>query len=148
MSEFSEEQRKLITSLDAGSWSFSDERVFIENLFVGRFNNFLLVFSLFLTAGFANSFNQHRHIVFYIGASVLSMMWVPLLRAYKKLDFVLRIIFRQMPSHPTRMIEEIMKIGGYKPRFANTKLMGITTPAVCILILLLVGIAINFEVLK
>lgn len=33
-------------------WSFSQEREFIENLFVGRFNTFMIVFSLFFLQGF------------------------------------------------------------------------------------------------
>lgn len=146
--EFSDEQKSLIESLDVGSWSFSDEREFIENLFVGRFGNFLLVFSLFLTAGFANSFSERRYLVFYIGAAVLAVMWLPLLRAYKKLDSVLKIIFREMPGHPARAIEEIMKLEGYKPWFPNTRFMGIFTPGICVLILLWIGVAVNFGLLE
>ena len=32
---------KIVESLDVGGWSFSDEREFVENLYVGRFNCFL-----------------------------------------------------------------------------------------------------------
>ena len=44
---------KLIKKLDEGNWSLSDERVFMEKLYVGRFNYFLVVFSLLRTLSFA-----------------------------------------------------------------------------------------------
>jgi len=46
--------QKLIDELDFGE--FNEERKWLEELFIKRFNNFLVVFSLIVTAGFANSF--------------------------------------------------------------------------------------------
>jgi len=90
----------IIKSLDVSGWNLSLEREFIENLYVGRFNYFLLVFSLFVTAGFANNYTSLKSIVFYAGAVLLFMVWLLLYRAYKKHDRILRLIFSEMTSHP------------------------------------------------
>ena len=84
---------KLIDSLKVGDWSFSDEREFMENLYVGRFNYFLIVFSLFMTAGFANTFSSYKFLVFFVGALILFLAWLPLYRGYKKHDRIMRIMF-------------------------------------------------------
>ena len=69
-----EEIDKIVESLDIGGWSFSDEREFMENLYVGRFNYFLVIFSLFLTAGFANTFTIYKSVVFYVGGFILFLV--------------------------------------------------------------------------
>ncbi len=61
----------IISALDVSGWNLSKEREFIENLYVGRFNYFLLVFSLFVTAGFANNYTSLKSLVFYAGAVLL-----------------------------------------------------------------------------
>lgn len=111
------EIEKIVESLDVGVWSFSNEREFIENLYVGRFNYFLVIFSLFLTAGFANTFTIYKSVVFYVGGFILFLVWLPLYRGYKKHDRIMRIIFRNKPDHPANKIESIMQLEGYKPKY-------------------------------
>ncbi len=92
--ENKKEINEIIEALDISGWTFSDEREFMENLYVGRFNYFLVVFSLFMTAGFANNFKLYKSLVFYIGGIVLFLFWLLLYRGYKKHDRILKIIFK------------------------------------------------------
>ena len=139
---------KLINKLEATGWNLTNEREFVENLFVGRFNYFLVVYSLFMTAGFANSFQSLKYLVFYLGALILTMCMVPLFRAYYKHDRILRIIFKYKKEHPAYQIEEILKEWKYKHYFTVSKWMGIYIPSVCILTLITIGIFINTGLLK
>ncbi|MBQ1782664.1 MAG: hypothetical protein II007_03335 [Gammaproteobacteria bacterium] len=148
MSYENEDVENIISSLDIGDWSLSDEREFIENLHVGRFNYFLVVFSLFMTAGFANSFTTYKSLVFYIGAFVLILVWLPLYRGYKKHDRILKIIFRNKANHPANKIEKLMELEGNKSKYRVSKLMGIYIPGVCILVLFGVAIAISSGCIK
>jgi len=117
------------------------EREFIENLFVGRYNHFLIVFSLFMTAGFANAVTTHKSLVFYVGAVLLILVWLPLFRGYQKHDQIMRIIFRLKERHPANAIERIMKLDGYDPQYKVSVLIGIVVPWVCIITLLSFAIA-------
>ncbi len=137
----------MIKSLDVSDWTLSDEREFMENLYVGRFNYFLVVFSLFITAGFANAFQNYKYIVFYVGAFVLFLVWLLLYRGYKKHDRIMRIIFNDKKDHPAAIIEDIMKIEGYKPKYRVSRLMGVYIPWVCIGFLLFIAILVNFGIL-
>lgn len=129
--------------LKVGDWTISNEREFFENLYVGRFNYFLVVFSLFLTAGFANNFTNLKYIVFYAGFLVLLACWIPLYRGFKKHDRIMRIIFNDVLEHPAAIIEKIMREEGYKPYFKVSYWMGIYIPFLCITILLVTGIVIH-----
>jgi hypothetical protein len=143
-----ESRDEIIKSLDVSGWTLSDERELVENLYVGRFNYFLIVFSLFITAGFANTFQEFKSMVFYVGAFVLFLIWLLLYRGYKKHDRIMRIIFNNTKDHPAAKIESVMKIEGYKPRYKVSKLMGVYIPWVCISFLLAIAIFVNCGVLK
>ena len=131
-----------------GDWSFSNEREFLENLFVGRFNYFLVVFSLFLTAGFANNFTKFKYLVFYFGFIILSTCWITLYRGFKKHDRIMKLMFNDIKDHPASVIEKIMKKEGYKPKCRVSYWMGIYVPVLCILFLLITGISIHMGYLK
>ncbi len=132
----------IIASMDVSDWTLSQEREFLENLYVGRFNFFLVVFSLFVTAGFANNFSTYKAAVFVAGSVVLFLLWLTLFRAYRKLDRVLRIIFRDKPDHITSKIERIMRLEGFDPRYRVSRLMGVYIPWLCIIVLLAAAVAI------
>lgn len=140
--------KEIIESLDISGWTFSNEREFVENLYVGRFNYFLLVFSLFLTAGFANNFASYKSIVFYAGAFILFLVWLLLYRGYKKHDRILRIIFNDKKDHPAAKLEDILKKEGYKPKYKVSKLMGVYIPWFCIIFLMAIAVLISCNVLK
>jgi len=137
----------MLKELDCGKWTLSDERAFFENLFAGRFNFFLIAFSLFVSAGFANNFTKMKYLVFYFGAFLLFLCWLTLLRALVKFDLIFEILFNQR-KHPIFILQKIAKNGGYKPRFNNSRLMGVYIPFVCILFLIVMGILINIGVMN
>jgi hypothetical protein len=141
-----EEISALVQSIDIDV--LAKEREFIENLFVGRFNYFIVVFSLFMTAGFANAITpNNKDLVFYAGALVLFLVWLPLFRGYRKHDRIMMLIFRDRSDHPAHAIERIMQIEGYTPRYRVSLLMGVTIPWVCIAILLAFALAISRQFL-
>lgn len=141
-----EEISALVQSIDIDV--LTKEREFMENLFVGRFNYFIVVFSLFMTAGFANAITpNNKDLVFYAGALVLFLVWLPLFRGYKKHDRIMRLILRDRSDHPAHAIEKIMQIEGYTPRYRVSFLMGVTIPWVCIGILLVFALAISHHLL-
>lgn len=130
-------------------WNLSHEREFMENLFVGRFNYFLVVFSVVITAGFANNFHKYKSVVFYIGALVLFLVWLLLYRAYKKHDLLIRIIYEYKKDHPASKINEFMILeDGSKPKYKAALLMGVTIPWICISLLFGTGIAVALDLLK
>ncbi|AOW11650.1 hypothetical protein LPB72_19310 [Hydrogenophaga crassostreae] len=147
-SAVSETSATIIASLSASDWTLSQEREFIENLYVARFNFFIVVFSLFLTAGFANTFTTYKAAVFIAGAVILTMLWLTLYRAYLKLDRVLRIIFRDKPDHVTSKIERIMNLEGFKPKYRVSRLMGVYLPLFCIGLMLSAALAVGTGLLK
>lgn len=123
------------------------EREFSENLYVGRFNYFLLVFSLFVTAGFANTITPHKSVIFFVGAILLLLVWLPLYRGYKKHDRIMSLIYQHMDSHPVHLLERIMRLEGHVPRYRVSMLMGILIPWVCIGALLVFALAFAHGVL-
>ena len=141
-----------LNSIDTSSallrGSSCKEREFLENLYVGRFNYFLVVFSLFVMAGFANNFKSFKSIVFYAGVVLLFMVWLLLYRAYKKHDRMLRMIFYDLKDHPAHKFENLMRLEGYKPKYKASKFMGVYIPWFCIIFLLLSGIFIDTGILK
>ena len=126
---------ELIKKLNFNGWTLSDEREYVENLFIGRFSNFLIIFSLFVTAGFANTMNNYKEIVFYAGAVFLFTIWLILYRGYKKHDKILKILFNTESEHPVYILQKIMKAEGYNPKYTVTKMMGIYLPWFCIIFL-------------
>ena len=141
-----EEISALVQSIDIDV--LAKEREFMENLFVGRFNYFIVVFSLFMTAGFANAITpNNKDLVFYAGALVLFLVWLPLFRGYRKHDRIMRLIFRDRSDHPAHAIEKIMQLEGYTPCYRVSPLMGVTIPWVCIAILLAFALAITSHLL-
>jgi len=139
---------ELKKKLVVNGWTFADEREFHENLYVGRFNYFIVVFSLFLTAGFANNFTNYKFLVFYFGFIVLASCWIPLYRGFKKHDRMMKIMFNDTTDHPASILEKIMKEEGYKPFFRVSSWMGIYIPSLCILLLLFLGVLTHIGCLK
>ena len=138
----------IIASLDVSDWTLSQEREFIENLYVARFNFFIVVFSLFVTAGFANTFTTYKAAVFVAGAVILAILWLTLYRAYLKLDRILRLLFRDKPEHVTAKIERLMNLEGFEPRYRVSRLMGVYLPLLCIVLMVVAAIAVGTGTLR
>ena len=137
--------------LVCSDWDFNKEREFLETLFVGRFNTFIIVFSLFMTTGFCNTLqpqNKHgRAAIFFLGALVLFLIWLTIDRAYIKLDNILYILHHHIDKHPAAILDKVLEQRGYKFRYRVTLLMGKIIPWVCILLLILSGILIYINLL-
>jgi hypothetical protein len=129
-------------------WTFSQEREFMENLFVGRFNTFMIVFSLFFSAGLYTTLESKKYVVFYTGAFVLFLFWLILRRAYKKLDNILKLLHHDSSNHPGAILEKILEEQGYCRCYSVANLMGNFIPLVCIAILLCFGAMLQCNVLK
>jgi hypothetical protein len=136
----------LIDQLNYGNWSLSEEREFFENLYVGRFNYFIIVFSLFVTAGFANSFTKLKYLVFYFGAFLLILCWMPLLRAFRKFNLIITLLLNKR-GHTLFILQKILKNGGFKSTLVISRWMGIYIPLICILFLFIMGLLINFGIM-
>jgi hypothetical protein len=137
----SSKQQEIISAVDISGWNMSNERALAESLFEGRLNFFLVLFSIFMTAGFANSFSN-RSIVFFLGSLVLFVVWLPLRRICIKYDAILRII-GEKENHPFLQTNKFLSQEGYSPIIKISKLMGIYIPLLCILILFLLGVAVD-----
>lgn len=146
--EFSADELALINGMELKGVSFGQEREFMENIFVGRLNFFLVVYALFMTAGVTANLGSGRFVVFYVGAFILMLFWVSIYRAYGKLDIILRIAFEIAKDHPAYVIEELYKNRGKWVGLSNSKLMAIWIPFVCILTLFFGGLAFQLCWLK
>src|SRR5437879_7231372 len=116
-------EEEYIKKLKIKGWNFSHEREFAENLFVGRFNYFLVAYSLFMTAGFANNFIDYKYGVFYVGFLILLACWIPLYRAFLKHDKIIAIIFNHKKNHPAAVVEDLMRQSGYRKFFVASNWM-------------------------
>ena len=132
-----------ISQVKLGEWNMSDERAFMENLFVSRFNSFLVVFSLFVTAGFVNNFTTLRSFVFFAGALILVVVWLSLYRAYVKYDRIIKLL-SGMTDHPISQINELLEHEGKNTKsYRASFVMGVVTPALCVAALIIAGCAIE-----
>ena len=142
---------ELINSLDFDI--FNEERKWTEELFVGRFNNFLVVFSLIVTAGFANSFTCWKFLVFYFGAIFLSFCWLPLVRAYNKYDNAVKIILSQKEFKGKRNQIEIMQELYVKrkknifKKFTISKWLAYYIPIMGITFLIIMGVFVHIGII-
>ena len=126
---------------------FYNEREYLEKLFIARFSNFLLVFSLIVTAGFANSFANWRWAVFFFGIILLFMCWLTIERAYYKYDNAIRIILtydfdgNSTPYYMQKLLKRRTGFGIFG-KLTISRWMVYYVPLVCGLFLLMIGILI------
>jgi hypothetical protein len=144
--------QNLVKDLDFDT--FNTERKWLEELFVGRFNNFLVVFSLIVTAGFANSFSNWKYLVFYFGAILLSFCWLTLVRAYHKYDNAVKILLtlKEFKGKPNQ-IGIMQELYGKRKKnlfksFIISRWLAFYIPIMCIVFLVIVGICINLCIIK
>jgi len=143
----------LIAKLDFET--FNNERKWLEELFIGRLNNFLVVFSLIVTAGFANSFTNWKYLVFYFGAILLLFCWFPIVRAYHKYDNAVRILLNQEKigenPNPIKNLHDLYnsrKQNRLLKNIINSTILAYWIPSMCIIFLIIIGLCISFGCIK
>ncbi|NDV77720.1 hypothetical protein D0T57_01865 [Dysgonomonas sp. 511] len=144
--------QSLIEDLDFDT--FNAERKWLEELFVGRFNNFLVVFSLIVTAGFANNLENWKYLVFYFGAILLSFCWLPLVRAYHKYDNAVKILLtlKEFKGKPNQIgiMQELYgkRKNNIFKNFTISRWLAFYIPITCVVFLIIVGLGINLCIIK
>jgi len=134
MSTNPQEQHEPISAADRDKvgpvWDMSQERAFLENLLVQRFNFFLVFFSIVM-AGSVNAKTQPQlEIVWGIGSIICVLFALVLTRSQEKLDLILQDLFTD-PSHPATIIDQRSSKGGSRRR-----VLGIWIPRLCCCILI------------
>lgn len=117
-------QQPLPVSSDG--WTLSQEREFLENLLVQRFN-FMLVFAAFVGAGFAASTDRLvGALLLYLGAVVSFLLQLTLERAQAKFEVILARL-KLDPTHPIAWVDAQM---ASRPGRSRNALIGRWIPRV------------------
>lgn len=124
---------------DKLGWTFYDERKFIENLIVQRFNFFIMLFGAVLVSAWMqdnNSIKPWEKIFFFlVTITIFTLLWALIFRMYYRLKILQRILHHIGGKHHVlHFIEHYSKEDGYKHIFsfqANNH-MAITIPFICI----------------
>jgi hypothetical protein len=130
-----ESQRKVY------DWDFSKEREFMENLFCTRFNFLLVVYSLFVTAAAGSGQNRSLLVgVLFSGAILCGMVWLTIIRAYKKFMLTMRELYK-LEQHPVPMIDAETSELGAGRLFRVNPIIAYWAPGFCVLSLLAGAVA-------
>ena len=73
-------------------WEFSQERVFIENLFCQRFNFFIVIFSLVIAGAVAANTQLKLDVILWLGFVLCTLVGLTLYRNYVALISILRTL--------------------------------------------------------
>lgn len=104
---------------DDKTWTFYDERQFIENLLQTRFNFLLAAYSLFLVTLFSTNENTMQKIIVIIGILIFGLMWLTVYRLYVKLILLLKITRDIHEKHVVPITDK--EIEGNKAHNADKK---------------------------
>ena len=132
--------------IDAGNWNLSDEREFMENLLCQRFNFFIVMFSLFLTAAFTAQSRIACTAILGVGAVVSLLVALTVYRAYIKHRWIMKHIYNHHKCHPTTRVNDGVdkyrlfgKVTDKNDRawrcFTVNWLIGIFVPVLCVSVL-------------
>lgn len=120
--------------------SLDDEREFMENLLVQRLNFLLVVFSIFVAAGFGARTSWLAAIVFLAGAFICYLMAKIVYRAHVKHHWIMRLFYKQPEPatetelpHAIKFVNDAMKTPERKARTRGSvsELVGDKIPTVC-----------------
>lgn len=87
------EKQKDEKKMTGSGWDFWDERVQIENLLCKRFNYLILCYSMFVAAFSVIEDRISKFIILFVGLIILFIMSLFVNRAWRKLDYNLKILF-------------------------------------------------------
>lgn len=117
----------------SGEWDFLKERELWEYKFGTSFNNFVIVYSIFLNAIIQIKPLSGKIAVISLGILLTTMMLSVIHRTYVKLEIILKIVYT-LPNQSLSFIAKEQK--AYRS-FAVTKLMGLYVPYLCIFSLII-----------
>ena len=117
------------TSTDG--WTLSDEREFMENLLCQRFDFFLVVFSLILTAAFSANNPRAQSYVLTIGTVLSVLVWMTIYRAHVKHHYIMDTLYAQA-GHPAKLVNDATRDQIRRPLFRVSRLIGVVIPWLCI----------------
>lgn len=118
-----------------GDWNMSDEREFMENLLCQRFNFFLVMFSLVLTAAFTSQSQLGRTLILATGVVLSVMVWLTIYRAHVKHHWIMQHLYGR-PEHPAAIVNTEVKKLGVKSFRSVSRFIGVGIPLLCILLML------------
>ena len=121
-------------------WSYFSEREFVENLVSQRFNYFIVVFSLFITASATVKDVKSLIIILCLGIITLSVIGFTIYRTHVWLDIVFKIL-HNLPekNHLFKIIREEQEESKWIKRHHGSvnKMIGIYIPLFCCLSLII-----------
>jgi hypothetical protein len=85
--------------------SLDDERVFMEDLLVKRFNFLILIFSIFFAAGLSVQGNIIKSIILFIGFIFCYAMAEVTKRAHYKHHWIMRVLYGEKVAYPKNLAE-------------------------------------------
>ena len=132
-------------------WSYFSEREFVENLVSQRFNYFIVVFSLFITASATVKEVNSLIIILSLGIIIVSIIGFTIYRTHVWLDIVFKIL-HNLPekAHLFEIIREEQKKSKWIKRHHGSvnKMIGIYIPLFCCLSLIIGLILVLTECLE
>jgi disulfide bond formation protein DsbB len=137
------DKQKIINTIEVqkkADWSYYSEREFVENLVSQRFNYFIVIYSLFITAIATVKDVRSLIIILSLGILILSFIGFTIYRTHIWLDIVFKILHNlQEKDHLFEIIRTEQKSLKWIKRDHGSvnKLMGIYIPLFCLLTLII-----------
>ncbi len=122
-------------------WDMSQERVFVENLLVQRFNFFLIFFSIVVTGSLSTESSLNFKIILFLGAIICWLLSVTIIRAQTKFDLIFDELLKD-DKHPISIIDKRCPKKG-----SARRLIGYIIPILCASTLTIEAILAFFNVL-
>ena len=123
---------------DETGWNFYHERQHVENLFYSRFNFFLVLYGMFVTAIVTLQSDLKCKIdscviiaLVFFAIFILSLVWATLCRNYQTLRMILHILDNGLPTyHSSPILSKYMRTSVI---WHSGNLMAIVIPACCLM---------------
>ncbi len=122
-------------------WNLFSERDFVENIVSQRFNYFIVVFSLFITASATVSKVESLILILSLGILILTAIWLTIYISSRWLDIVFRILHNlPQENHLFKTITVELDSRRWikkKYRCGVNNMLGIYIPMFCCFILII-----------
>jgi hypothetical protein len=124
-------------------WTFYQEREFVENLLLTRFNFLITVYTLFLLSFFQANDKETKMVILFLGLIIVGIMGLTVYRAYIKFDIIMKILYKLDEYHVFLIVEKETKARKYK-LFNVNPLIGYVMPVFLFLSIIIMGIMVIF----